>query len=457
MAASPPRTTAALMVPPSSAQSVTGLNTPRGSLLCKKSLTMIKRHEVNDPVGAREVGNGILKVSTHNASNSEDLSMAAPEAATSSATAQQTINGAGTAMVEFKGVSKIYQAGAPAVENLDLSIETGKITVFVGPSGCGKTTSLRMINRMVEPTGGTITVGGRDVSTIPAPELRRSMGYVMQSAGLLPHRTVLDNVATVLRLNRVPRAEAHRRSRELLETVGLSAAMAKRYPNQLSGGQQQRVGVARALAADPPVLLMDEPFSAVDPVVRAELQHELLRLQRELAKTIIFVTHDIDEATLLGDRVAVFATGGRVAQYAAPEEILRAPVDDFVAAFVGRDRGFRHLSFSPGTSVPLHRAPAVVWEGSAASVPEWALAVDAGNKPVGWLAPGTAGPLVPGGSLFHAGDPLRNALDAALSSPSGLGVAVDDAGKVTGVVKAPEVLEAIEAARISRSTDPGGR
>ena len=372
--------------------------------------------------------------------------MATPDVSTGSA--QQTIKHAGNAMVEFLDVSKAYQSAAPAVSKLNLSIESGKITVFVGPSGCGKTTSLRMINRMVEPTSGTITVGGRDVSTIPAPELRRSMGYVMQSAGLLPHRTVLDNVATVLRLNRVPRAKAHQRARELLDTVGLSSAMGKRYPNQLSGGQQQRVGVARALAADPPVLLMDEPFSAVDPVVRAELQQELLRLQRELAKTIIFVTHDIDEATLLGDKVAVFATGGRVAQYATPEEILRAPVDDFVAAFVGRDRGFRHLSFSPGDAVPIHPAPLAASEGSDGAS-GWRLSVDDAGRPLGWLARGSA-VLVPGGSLFHAGDPLRNALDAALSSPSGLGVAVDGSGGVAGVVKAPEVLAAIDAARESR-------
>ncbi|WP_074713359.1 ABC transporter ATP-binding protein [Arthrobacter alpinus] len=364
-------------------------------------------------------------------------------------------------MVEFRGVSKIYQTGNPAVDNLNLSIESGKITVFVGPSGCGKTTSLRMINRMVEPTSGTITVDGRDVSTIPAHELRRSMGYVMQQAGLLPHRTVIENISTVLRLNKVPRAQARERSLELLKTVGLPESMANRYPNQLSGGQQQRVGVARALAADPPVLLMDEPFSAVDPVVRAELQQELLRLQRDLAKTIIFVTHDIDEATILGDRVAVFAVGGRVAQYAPPEEILRAPVDDFVANFVGRDRGFRRLSFSTGESVPIHPANAVLWNSAsptndveAAAAPRdsnasrWALAVDADNHPLGWLAHGsTSGPLIPGGSLFHAGDPLRNALDAALSSPSGLGVAVDADGQVTGLVKASEVLAAIESVR----------
>ncbi|MFQ4148704.1 ATP-binding cassette domain-containing protein [Arthrobacter sp. LAPM80] len=368
-------------------------------------------------------------------------------------------------MVEFRGVSKVYQGQAAAVENLNLNVETGKITVFVGPSGCGKTTSLRMINRMVEPTSGTITVGGRDVGTIPAHELRRSMGYVMQHAGLLPHRTVIDNVSTVLRLNKVPRAQARTRSLELLETVGLSAAMASRYPNQLSGGQQQRVGVARALAADPPVLLMDEPFSAVDPVVRAELQQELLRLQRELAKTIIFVTHDIDEATLLGDRVAVFATGGRIAQYAPPEEILRAPLDSFVANFVGRDRGFRHLAFSTADSVPIHPSNGVVWDAdalrnNAVAAAGWVLAVNADNYPLGWLAPGThpgsraAGPhtpeLIPGGSLFQTGDSLRNALDAALSSPSGLGVAVDADGRVRGLVRAPEVLAAIDAAREGR-------
>ncbi len=383
--------------------------------------------------------------------------------------AQDSAERDGGAMVEFRGVSKVYQTGHPAVDNLNLSIESGKITVFVGPSGCGKTTSLRMINRMVEPTSGTITIDGRDVSTIPAHELRRSMGYVMQQAGLLPHRTVIENISTVLRLNKVPRAQARKRSMELLKTVGLPESMANRYPNQLSGGQQQRVGVARALAADPPVLLMDEPFSAVDPVVRAELQQELIRLQRELAKTIIFVTHDIDEATILGDRVAVFAVGGRVAQYAPPEEILRAPVDDFVANFVGRDRGFRRLSFSSGESVPIHPAQAVLWDGLPltdddvaaptshdSGTPRWTLAVDVNNRPLGWFVPDAqsetkTGTLIPGGSLFRTGDPLRNALDAALSSPSGLGVAVDADGQVIGVVKASEVLAAIESTREGRN------
>jgi osmoprotectant transport system ATP-binding protein len=353
-------------------------------------------------------------------------------------------------MIVFDSVTKRYQSGTgglAAVDNLSMSIEKGLITVFVGPSGCGKTTSLRMINRMVEPTEGRITVAGEDIFGVPAPALRRSMGYVMQSSGLLPHRTVLDNVTTVLRLNKVPRNQANQRGRELLETVGLPQEFAKRYPSQLSGGQQQRVGVARALAADPPVLLMDEPFSAVDPVVRAELQEELLRLQRELAKTIVFVTHDIDEATILGDKVAVFAVGGHLAQYATPEEILRAPVDDFVAGFVGRDRGFRHLSFSDGESVPVHQ---VTTSQEPTAVSEWTLLVSAEQHPLGWLSPGRPGELVPGGSLFQAGETLRRALDAALSSPAGLGVAVDGSGAVTGVVKAVEVLEAIERARVAR-------
>jgi osmoprotectant transport system ATP-binding protein len=354
-------------------------------------------------------------------------------------------------MIRFQGVTKSYAGGAPAVDNLNLDIARGAITVFVGPSGCGKTTSLRMINRMVEPTSGTVLVDGQDVAGRAAARLRRSMGYVMQSSGLLPHRTVLDNIATVPRLNGEGRSSARRRAAELLDVVGLARDLGKRYPAQLSGGQQQRVGVARALAADPPILLMDEPFSAVDPVVRAELQAELLRLQRDLAKTIVFVTHDIDEATILGDSVAVFAVGGRLAQYAAPEEILRAPVDDFVAGFVGRDRGFRHLSFQDGQAVRLHPVPTATLEELAAGTSAgWVLAVDAENRPQGWFAPGGAA-LVPGGSLYRSGESLRRALDAALSSPSGLGVAVDDGGRLAGVVRPAEVLELIEQSRRRRN------
>ena len=251
--------------------------------------------------------------------------------------------------IRYRGVSKVYPDGTTAVDNLDLDVPAGSLTVFVGPSGCGKTTSLRMLNRMVEPTSGVVEVNGQDVSSIPAAQLRRSMGYVMQQSGLMPHRTVEDNIATVPRLNGVSKREARANARELLGSVGLDESLATRYPAQLSGGQQQRVGVARALAADPPVLLMDEPFSAVDPVVRQDLQRELLDLQKRLHRTIVFVTHDIDEAILLGNRVAVFARGGRLAQYASPEELLRAPADDFVADFIGRDRGFRSLSFDNAT------------------------------------------------------------------------------------------------------------
>ncbi|MEC5181412.1 ABC transporter ATP-binding protein [Arthrobacter sp. CG_A4] len=361
------------------------------------------------------------------------------------------------AMIEFQSVTKQYQSGQAAVDDLTMSIDKGAITVFVGPSGCGKTTSLRMINRMVEPTSGTITVGGEDVTSVPAAKLRRSMGYVMQSSGLMPHRSVLDNIATVPRLNGVSKTEARKRAQELLDVVGLASSLGKRYPSQLSGGQQQRVGVARALAADPPVLLMDEPFSAVDPVVRDELQQELLRLQRDLAKTIVFVTHDIDEATVLGDKVAVFGLGGKLAQYATPEEILRAPANDFVASFVGRDRGFRHLGFSPSDGVTIHQARTVTPEQLQhdGGIPdEWQLVVDGGLGPLGWAGPGAvtgAVPaMVPGGSLFRKGDTLRRALDAALSSPSGLGVAVDSEGRVAGVIKADEVLAVIESDRVAR-------
>jgi osmoprotectant transport system ATP-binding protein len=248
-------------------------------------------------------------------------------------------------MITFDGVTKAFPGGNVAVDNLSLELPTGQITVFVGPSGCGKTTSLRMINRTIEPTSGTISIDGEDVSKQDAALLRRRIGYVIQNAGLFPHRTIVDNIATVPLLNGVNKKQAREAAAELLTRVGLDESMATRYPAQLSGGQQQRVGVARALAADPPVMLMDEPFSAVDPVVRDVLQKEFLRLQAELGKTIAFVTHDIDEAIKLGDKVAIFRVGGRLAQVGTPQELLDNPADEFVADFVGRDRGFRALSF----------------------------------------------------------------------------------------------------------------
>lgn len=246
--------------------------------------------------------------------------------------------------IEYKAVRKTFPDGTTAVEDFSLSLASHSTTVLVGSSGCGKTTLLRMVNRMVEPTSGSILIDGVDVARRKPVELRRSIGYVMQHAGLLPHRTVVDNIATPLRLSGVDRTEARRRALEAMEKVGLDQASAKRYPRQLSGGQQQRVGVARGLVADPNVLLMDEPFGAVDPIVRSELQAELVRLQHDLGKTIVFVTHDIDEAFLLGDQVVILERGGKVAQVGAPAEILAAPANDFVAKFVGADAAKRTLT-----------------------------------------------------------------------------------------------------------------
>ena len=233
-------------------------------------------------------------------------------------------------------MTKRFADGTVAVRELDLVVDSGAITVLVGPSGCGKTTSLRMVNRMVEPTSGRILIDGEDVSDKDPALLRRRIGYVIQQVGLFPHRSVEHNIATVPLLLGWDRKRARQCAAELMELVGLDASLAKRYPAQLSGGQQQRVGVARALAADPPVLLMDEPFSAVDPVVRESLQDELLRLQSELGKTILFVTHDINEAVKLGEKVAVFRAGGVLAQYDEPGAVLQSPADEFVASFVRR-------------------------------------------------------------------------------------------------------------------------
>src|SRR4051812_32364500 len=248
-------------------------------------------------------------------------------------------------LIRIDSVTKRYPDGTVAVDNLSLDIPDRSITVFVGPSGCGKTTTLRMINRMIDPTEGRILLDGKDITREPVNTLRRSMGYVIQNAGLFQHRTILDNIATVPRMLGWGKEKARTRARELMERVGLDGSLAKRYPYQLSGGQQQRVGVARALAADPPVLLMDEPFSAVDPVVRASLQDEFLRLQSELNKTIVFVTHDIDESVKLGHRIAVFAKGGTVAQYATPDELLARPEPGFVTDFLGGERGLKKLRF----------------------------------------------------------------------------------------------------------------
>ncbi|SBS70554.1 ABC transporter ATP-binding protein [uncultured Microbacterium sp.] len=246
-------------------------------------------------------------------------------------------------MIEFRDVTKQYPDGTLAVDAFSLVLPAHKTTVFVGSSGCGKTTLLRMINRMVEPTSGTILIDGDPIQGQDAVRLRRSIGYVMQNSGLLPHVSVVDNVATVPLLQGTPRRAARERALELLDVVGLDRSLANRYPSQLSGGQQQRVGVARGLASDPNILLMDEPFGAVDPIVRAELQQEVIRLQRELDKTVVFVTHDIDEAFLLGDQVVILEKGATIAQVGSPSEIIEAPASAFVADFIGSERGKRAL------------------------------------------------------------------------------------------------------------------
>jgi osmoprotectant transport system ATP-binding protein len=366
-------------------------------------------------------------------------------------------------MITFDHVSKQYPDGTLAVDDLSFECADAEITVMVGTSGCGKTTTLRMINRLVEPTSGTIKVDGKDVTRSDPAQLRRSMGYVIQQGGLFPHRTIIDNIATVPRLLGTSRGQARARAHELLALVGLEESMAKRYPFQLSGGQQQRVGVARALAADPPVLLMDEPFSAVDPVVRGELQRELQRLQSQLHKTIVFVTHDIDEAIKLGDKIAVMQVGGHLVQFDRPEQILARPKNKFVENFIGVDRGIRWLSFFKAEQLSLRTTAMVLTTASADEArkvaahegSEWLLVLDPDRRPVGWLPAtqlcGTASidtaDLRALGHTFKPDeDSLRAALDASVLSPAGVAVAVDDDGVVLGVVDSDDINAAIRAA-----------
>jgi len=277
-------------------------------------------------------------------------------------------------MIEFRDVTKTF-GDFVAVDHFSLQIPPRRVTVLVGSSGSGKTTLLRMINRMVDPTSGVVEIDGENIADVPPVALRRRIGYVMQNSGLLPHRRVIDNIATVPRLTGMSKQAAHERAFELMDVVGLDRGLARRFPAALSGGQQQRVGVARALAARPNILLMDEPFGAVDPIVRAELQQEVLRIQRETETTIVFVTHDVDEAFLLGDQVVILAQGGHIVQKGTPEEILAAPADDFVASFVGSDRGRRRLTVSPRATPGDDR-----------------VLVDAAGHPVGVIA-------APGGRL----------------------------------------------------------
>jgi osmoprotectant transport system ATP-binding protein len=297
-------------------------------------------------------------------------------------------------MIRLDRVTKRYADGTVAVGELSIDIPRGALVALVGPSGCGKTTTLKMVNRLIEPTGGRIFLDGEDVTNADPVKLRRRMGYVIQQVGLFPHRTVLDNVATVPELLGWDAKRRRSRALELLELVGLDPArFAKRYPHQLSGGQQQRVGVARALAADPPVLLMDEPFGAVDPIARDRLQTEFLRLQEEVRKTVLFVTHDIEEAVRLGDRIAVFSQGGKLEQYDTPAALLGAPANSFVADFVGADRGLKRMSVTPILQGDLEHPPVVHLDDSLSDAEtalgkegsKWAIVLDADERLHGWI------------------------------------------------------------------------
>jgi osmoprotectant transport system ATP-binding protein len=297
-------------------------------------------------------------------------------------------------MIRLQGVGKTYDGGTVAVQELDLDVPRGELVVLVGPSGCGKSTTLKMINRLIEPTHGRIELDGQDVTRVDSVQLRRRIGYVIQQIGLFPHQNIRANVATVPKLLGWDRRRVHERVDELLATMGLPPAeFADRYPHQLSGGQQQRVGVARALAADPDVLLMDEPFGAVDPVIRARLQDQFLEIQATLAKTVVLVTHDIEEAVRLGDRVAVFEPGGRLAQYDTPARVLGNPSGEFVAEFVGADRGLRRLAVTAIELSDLERPPMVHAADTlaearaklAAAGARWAIVVDAQQSLRGWI------------------------------------------------------------------------
>jgi osmoprotectant transport system ATP-binding protein len=370
----------------------------------------------------------------------------------------------GGATIEFERVSKHYDAAAMrrgaggAVEDLSLTVPAGRICVLVGPSGCGKTTTLKMVNRLIEPSSGRILIDGADIADADVTELRRGIGYVIQQVGLFPHQTIAQNVGTVPRLLGWDKSRQERRSAELLALVGLEPGRyADRYPSQLSGGERQRVGVARALAADPPVMLMDEPFGAVDPIVRERLQNEFLRLQEDLAKTILFVTHDIDEAIKMGDLVVVMQQGGRIAQLGAPAELLAAPASDYVARFVGADRGLKRLSLYRVGDVALEEAPLVRQDEQSEAVRRRALAagdrfvliVDDLGRPLGWVdvedlpAEGRiredmADPMSP---LLDRRDTLKDATSRLLDAEVGSGVVVDRAGRVLGLLTLTAVMD----------------
>ncbi len=369
-------------------------------------------------------------------------------------------------MIVLEGVGKRYEDGSVAVHDLSLSVPRGSLVALVGPSGCGKSTTLKMVNRLIEPTSGRILLDGQDILKADPVSLRRGIGYVIQQVGLFPHQSVRENVATVPTLLHWERTKARARADELRDLVGLDpASYADRYPHQLSGGQRQRVGVARALAADPPVLLMDEPFGAVDPIVRGRLQDEFLRLQQELGKTVLLVTHDIDEAVRLGDRVAVLANGGDLRQYDSPAAVLGAPADDFVAEFVGAARGLRRLAVTPIDVDELETAPVVredtpldeVRRRAAASDVPWAIVVDASDRLVGWigaehLASADTLRARPMEATLHRTATLKDAWSVMLRYDAGWVAVLDDDRRFLGVLT-PESLHAALRQSV-RTTEP---
>jgi len=360
-------------------------------------------------------------------------------------------------MIRLAGVTKVFPGTTvPAVGDLSLDVGEGEFVTLVGPSGCGKTTTLKMINRLIEPTSGRIEVGGIDALSIEPHELRRSIGYVIQQIGLFPHRTIAQNIATVPSLLGWKQSRVDARVGELIETVGLDEEMLHRYPSELSGGQRQRVGVARALAADPPVMLMDEPFGAVDPIVRGRLQQEFLDLHRRLGKTVVFVTHDIDEALYLGTRVAILNIGGLLEQYDTPENILASPANEFVEDFLGGERGLKRLALRPISAVEMMRGPVVDIEGAVDTARtimaehgvDWIGLLD-GDVLLGWagvsdleshgLADVRPRPFAV--SLSPSAS-LRDAIDAVVTSHARVAVIVED-GRYLGMVDLEGIAEEI--------------
>jgi osmoprotectant transport system ATP-binding protein len=366
----------------------------------------------------------------------------------------------GTAIL-LDEVSKTFRGSTrPAVGSLSLTIPEGQLTVLVGPSGCGKTTTLKMINRLIEPTSGRLEVLGREIRDVPAHELRRQIGYVIQQIGLFPHKTIAENIAVVPKLLGWDKAHTRARVDELTELVGLDPEHLGRYPAALSGGQQQRVGVARALAADPPILLMDEPYSAVDPIVRARLQDELLSLQSEVQKTIVLVTHDIDEAIKLGDQIVILNVGGVLEQAAPPEEMLREPASEFVAGFLGQERGLKRLGLLTVGDVDLVEGPVVAAESSAEDARrvmaehrvDWVGVLGSGRQLLGWVSGenlngSTVGQadLRPFAASVAADAVLREALDVIVGAQTRVAVVQDDDDRYLGMLTIDQIAGGLEA------------